>query len=61
MYDVGSFDSSFYFYDDLEARPGEVSFEGLYGEDAMKALDRAVVDSAREWRIRHGACVFRST
>lgn len=38
MYDVGSFHSSFHFHDDLEACPGEVSFEGLYGEYAMKAL-----------------------
>jgi len=55
VYDVGSFHASFYSYDDLEARPSEVFFDGLYGEDAMKALDRAVVDLAREWRIRHGA------
>lgn len=55
VYDVATFHASYYFYDDLETRSTEVSFNGLYGEDAIKAFDQAVVKSAEEWRSRHGA------
>lgn len=46
---------AFYGYDDLEGRPDEVSFEGRYGEEAIAALDAAVLADAKEWAARHGA------
>jgi hypothetical protein len=40
---------AYYAYDDLRERPGEVSYEGKFGQDAIDALDRRVVELAIEW------------
>jgi len=45
----------FWGYDDLEERPTEVSFDGRYGADAIRALDEEVVRIARDWVGEHGA------
>jgi hypothetical protein len=44
---------AFYSYDELCERPGEVSFEGLYGPAAVSALDSYVRHQADEWLQRH--------
>jgi hypothetical protein len=36
-------------YDDLEERPSEVSFEGLFGAEAVRALDAEVMRLATAW------------
>ena len=48
---------SFYGYDDLEERPTEVSVDGLYGEAAIEALGRHIVQLAQDWLRNHGADV----
>lgn len=53
-YDIRDFVGPYYAYDDLAERPTEVSFEGRYGEEAVRALDEAVVRLAQEWALRHG-------
>jgi hypothetical protein len=42
-------------YDDLEERPAEVSFDGLYGARAFGALDAEVVRLAGAWLAERGA------
>jgi hypothetical protein len=42
-------------YDDLDTRPTEVSFQGLYGREAALALDEDVVRLAMDWLKQHGA------
>ena len=42
-------------YDELDARPTEVSFQGLYGREAALALDEDVVRLAKDWLKQHGA------
>jgi len=46
---------AYWAYDDLAGRPTEVSYEGLYGQQAALALDEEVVRLAHEWLNRHGA------
>jgi hypothetical protein len=45
---------AFYAYDDLYERPGQVSFEGLYGPKAVPAFDRHLRQLAEEWLQRNG-------
>jgi hypothetical protein len=40
---------AFFSYDELRFRPDEVSFEDLYGDAALCALDRSVQRLAQEW------------
>ena len=44
----------YYAYEDLEGRPTEVSCDGLYGQAAIDALGRHIVESSRDWMRRHG-------
>lgn len=48
-HDVNAFVGSFYEYDDFAGPCSEASFNGLYGEDAMRALDKDVIRLAKEW------------
>ena len=45
---------NYYSYDDLEARPNEVSCDGLYGEQAKEALDRHLMKNVQDWLGRCG-------
>lgn len=45
---------AFYSYDELEERPREVSFEGLYGPAAIPAFDRYVRQLAKDWLQQNG-------
>jgi hypothetical protein len=45
---------SFWSYNDLYARPTEVSFEGVYGPAAIPAFDRHLRQLAKEWLSKHG-------
>jgi hypothetical protein len=40
---------NFYAYDDLEARPTEVSCAGKYGQEAIQELGRLIVREAKKW------------
>lgn len=54
-HDINAFVGSFYEYDDFAGPCAEASFNGLYGEDAMRALDREVIRLAKEWLATHAA------
>lgn len=54
-HDINAFVGSFYEYDDFAGPCSEASFEGLYGEDAMCALDKDVIRRAKEWLASHPA------
>jgi hypothetical protein len=45
---------AYYGYDDLQASPELVSFEGKYGREAVEALDCQVVKLATEWNRERG-------
>ena len=44
---------NYYAYDDLEERPNEVSCDGLYGQAAIDALGKHIVEQARDWVEQH--------
>lgn len=44
----------YYGFDDLEGRPDEVSFQGKYGQEAVKALEHEMIEDARKWIAEHG-------
>ncbi len=44
---------AYYAYDDLSDRPDEVSYDGKFGREAVKALDHQVIELAREWNREH--------
>ncbi len=51
--DIHQLIGSFYGYDDLLERSKEVSYDGLYGEAAIAALDARVVAECVSWLERH--------
>lgn len=40
---------AYYGYDDLRERPGEVSYDDKFGDEAVEALDKFVVASSAAW------------
>jgi hypothetical protein len=42
-------------YDELRARPSELSIDGKFGEEAIELLDQQVVGFARDWLRRSGS------
>ena len=42
-------------YDELRARPTELSIDGKFGDEAIKLLDEQVVGFARDWLRRSGS------
>jgi hypothetical protein len=40
-------------YDEIRERPGEISVDGQYGEDAIALLNEQVVTLARDWLREH--------
>jgi hypothetical protein len=48
-FDIAQLIGYFYGYDDLEERPGQVSFDGQYGGQGIASLDAAVVQRAQAW------------
>jgi hypothetical protein len=44
---------AYWSFDELESRPDEVSFRGLYGNAAVKALEQHMVELAEDWLRKH--------
>lgn len=45
---------NYHAYDDIEARPTEVSCDGRYGRQAKRALGEHIVKNAQDWLTRYG-------
>jgi hypothetical protein len=54
-YGIAQLIGYFYAYDDLEERPSEVSFDGIFGAEAFSALDTEVIRLANDWLRARGA------
>jgi hypothetical protein len=53
-HDLQNLIGAYYGFDDLEARPDEVSCEGKYGREAVEALENHMIGLARKWIAEHG-------
>lgn len=52
-HDMHEFIGAHWSYDDMLDNPNDVSFNGLYGDEALRAFDDHVRDTASAWLTRH--------